>query len=94
MKRNVSFLSIFLPKTDQETIKYIEAIGEVGNNSKSYQFQNHFHGEHEAEDEITDLNKSEDNYYGLSFFIIPGTVDFTWLTYLVGHGALCPKSDC
>ena len=94
IKRNVSFLSISLPKTDQETIKYIEAIGEVGNNSKSYQLQKHFHGEHEAEYEITDLNKSEDNFYGLSFFIIPGTVDFTSLTYLVDHGVLCPKSDC
>ena len=57
--------SFSLPKTDQETIKYIEAIGEVGNNSKSCQLQNHFHGENEAEDEITDLNKSEEMF--LSF---------------------------
>ena len=48
-----------LPKTNQEAVKYIEAIGEVWNDSKSYQLQNHFHGENEAEDEVTDLNKSD-----------------------------------
>ena len=79
-----------LPKTNQEAVKYIEAIGEVWNNSKSYQLENHFYGENEAEDEVTDLNKSDDKFYDINYIFHQYFLYFTLSTHQVDHGVLYP----